>query len=210
MHCICIIPVNTEVLRSRFQRSKASDNLIRIADTFRIRIFRYTPDTLYAAVVFYIFFYQIHIRSILMHRDIDHFNAKLLCDRKMSVISRNRAEELHMLLLAPWFAATYTKCIRTCNCIIHNRKTRITTHDHILALCIYHTCHKSFCFRNTVQYTIVAAVCSILGNKLRRRIQNIHNPHGKSQLFRRRFSSCHVQAQSFTLRICVLFIQSTL
>ena len=41
-------------------------------------------------IIVYIFFYQIHIRSVLIHRNVNHLNSKVFGNLKMSVISGHR------------------------------------------------------------------------------------------------------------------------
>ena len=49
-----------------------------------------TPDSFDCRIFCHQFLYHIHIRTCRKKRYIDHFNSKILCNRKMSVVSRNR------------------------------------------------------------------------------------------------------------------------
>ena len=60
------------------------------ADDYRVEFYSYQ------------FFNLVHIRAFRSHINIDHLNAKVLSNGKVSVISWNRAEEFNLIELAPW------------------------------------------------------------------------------------------------------------
>ena len=97
MYAISIIPVDTEIRSGRFQSCKTADGLIGIAGSGRIGILRHAPDTLNAVILCHKFFHHIHVRAIRSHRNIDHLNAEILGNGKMTVITRYRAKELHFI-----------------------------------------------------------------------------------------------------------------
>ena len=123
MDTICIIPVNTEIFCCRFQSCKTTYRFVGIGDTLRVGIFRHTPDTFDCRIVVDVFFYHIHIRTIFVHRNVDHLDAEVLCDLEVTVISRNRAQEFYFIQFAPWSAAHYTMSHGTCHRIVHNVQT---------------------------------------------------------------------------------------
>ena len=59
------------------------------------------------------------IRAVLMERDIDHFDAEELGNGKVSVIAGNRAEEFHLVQLAPGRISHYAVGIGTGYGIVH-------------------------------------------------------------------------------------------
>ena len=110
MDAIRIIPENTEIRSSRFQSCKAAYCFVRIGIPLWIGILRYTPDTLNRSIISYQLFYHIHIRTFRSHRNIDHLNAEILGNTKVTVISRNRAKEFYLIQLAPWGISHDTMC----------------------------------------------------------------------------------------------------
>ena len=87
---VSIIPVDSEILCCRVQLCETVYRLVGIGDSLWVGVFRYTPDPFHCRICAYKLFYHIHIRSGRSHWDIDHLDSKMLCNRKMSVISRNR------------------------------------------------------------------------------------------------------------------------
>ena len=92
-----------------------------------------------------------------------HFtsNAKMLGDRKMSVISGCRAKEFHFVQFTPRGAAHYTVRHRTGHRIIHNSQAGIATNDHILRLYTHQISHQLLCLRDSVQTAVIADIHSI-------------------------------------------------
>ena len=80
MYVVSIVPENTEILCRRW-----------------VGILRYAPDTLNGFILADQLFHQIHIRALGSHRNIDHLYAKIFCNRKMTVIAWNRAEEFYLV-----------------------------------------------------------------------------------------------------------------
>ena len=91
METVGIVPKYPEILRCGFQPCKAPHDIVRVDDPLRIGIHRHTPDAFDRFVIADQRLDEIHIRAVLQHRDIDHFNPQILTDAKMTVIARNRA-----------------------------------------------------------------------------------------------------------------------
>ena len=90
VHHISVIPINTEILCRRLQIGKPSYRLLRIGIALGVGILRHAPDSLDALIFRNQSFHHIHIRPLRGHRHIYHLNSKILCNRKMSVISGYR------------------------------------------------------------------------------------------------------------------------
>ena len=97
VYAVRVIPVNPEIGSGRFQPCKTANGLIRIGIACRVGIFRHAPDTLDALIFGYKLFNYIHIRSFFGHRYIDHLDAEILGDGKMSVITRYRTQEFNLV-----------------------------------------------------------------------------------------------------------------
>ena len=139
---------------------------IRISDSLWVRIFRYTPDTFYSRIILHILLYQIHIRSIRRHWNIDHLNSKMFGDCKMSVISRYRAKEFYLVKLCPRGASHDTMCHRSCNSIIHYVQAGVTKDDNIVLRYFHHIRKKLFCFFDSIDHSIVTAIYSFFADKI--------------------------------------------
>ena len=155
---VCVIPVNTEILRRRLQACKTAHRLVRVGDTLRVGIFRHAPDALYRFVVVDIFLDHIHIRSVLRHRDIDHLNAKIFRDSKMTVVSWHRAEEFYLIQLAPRRASHYSVCHGACNGVKHDVQTGVSIDDNLIGGNLRHICKKLLRLRDTIQNAVISAV----------------------------------------------------
>ena len=210
MYAVCIIPVDSEVFCRRLQIRKAEYCLVRVCDSLRIGIFRHAPDTFYCRILIYIFLYQIHIRSRRRHRDVDHLDSEVLCNTKVSVISRYRAEEFYFVELAPRCASEYSVCHCSCNCIIHNVQTGISEDDYIIFRHFHHIRKKLFCLGDSVQPAVVPAVNSVLTGQVGTAVQYIHHLHGQVELFCGRLSAGHIQFQALGLDLCKTGLQPTL
>ena len=116
---IGIIPENSEILGSRSQSGQTAHRLIGVGNSAWVGVLGNTPDSLDGLVLCNQLLHQLHIRAFLVHRNIDHLNVKVFCNCKMSVISRNRTEELHLVKLAPGSASHNTVCHGAGNGIIH-------------------------------------------------------------------------------------------
>ena len=117
---VCVIPVNAEIFRCWFQFCKTVDRYVRIGDALRVGVFRYAPDTFDGRVGAYQFFYHVHIRSFRCHGYIDHLNAEIFGNGKMSVISRYRAQKFYFIEFAPGSAAHYAVSHAARNGIEHH------------------------------------------------------------------------------------------
>ena len=199
MDTVSIIPKNSEIFCCRCQCRKTSDNFIRIGITLWVGILRYTPDSLDCRIIIDIFFYHVHIRSILMHRDCDQIKTKSLCNLEMTVIARCRTKEFHLVKLAPWCMSKKAEHISSRYCIIHHIQTGVTKNHNVIRIHFSNRGQQSLCFRNTIQYTIISAVCAIFTFQIRLTVKNIHHSHGKIQLCDRRLASGHIQLQPFLL-----------
>ena len=164
---VCIVPENTEVFCSRLQCRETVYCFIRIGDSLWIGIFRNTPDSFDRLIFCDQLFYHIHIRSGRCHRHIDHFNSKMFCDRKMSVISRNRTEELYFIQFRPWRASENSVCHRACNRIVHNIQAGITENHNVVFRNFHHVSKKLLRLCDSVQNTIISAVHSIFTDQVR-------------------------------------------
>ena len=120
MDAVGIIPVNTEVRCCRFQSCKTLYGFFRVGVALWVGVFRNTPDSLDGCILTYQLLYHVHIRSLWSHRNIDHLDSEKFGDLEVTVITRYRTEEFHLVKLAPWSISHYTLSHGTCNTVEHN------------------------------------------------------------------------------------------
>ena len=207
MYTVSIIPVDTEIRCSRLQTGKTFNCVLWVSISLWIGIFRNTPDTLDCRIFTYQFLNHIHIWSLRSHRNIDHLNSKELCNLKMAVISRNRAEEFYLIQLAPWCISHNTMCHRTCHSIKHNVQTGSTINDDVFRWYLRNLSKKTLCLRNTIHNSIVTTIYPCFTFQICAAWQNIHQFHRKIQLICCRFTTWHIQGKSLCFDICILLIQ---
>ena len=158
MNTVCVVPVDTEIFRSRFQVCKSSHSLIWVRLTARVRIERNAPDSLHTLVIIYIFFNKIHIRTFTCHRNVDHLDPEVFRDREMSVISRDRAEEFHLVKSAPRRTSAYPVRPGTAHGIEHQCQTRVSVHHDILGRRVHHRTHELFRLLDPGQDSVVSHI----------------------------------------------------
>ena len=97
-----------------------------------------------------------------MERDVDQFNAEGLGDGKMAVITGHRAEEFHLVQLAPRRAPHYAVAVGTGYGIVHQGQAGGTVHDDIVRRSVHHLSHQFPGLFDPGQYAVVpdVAVCT--------------------------------------------------
>ena len=204
---VSVIPVNTEVRCCRFQMCETFNGFFGISVTLRVGVFRNTPDSLYCRVFIDVFLNHIHIRAFRRHRNVDHLNTEEFCDTEVTVISRYRTEEFYLIKLAPWCIPHNSMGIGTCNGIEHYIQTGVTINNDILRLHLRHLTEKSLGFRNSIDNAIVTAVHAGLAFQVCIARKYFHHFHGKIKLIRCRFTTGHVQCQTFCLDLIELTVE---
>ena len=204
MDTVGIIPEDPEILGRRLQTRETANRLVRIGIALGIGVLRYTPDTLDGLVLRYQPLNHIHIRAGGRHGNRDHFDSKILGDGKMPVIPRNRAQEFHLVQLAPGSIAQDTVGHGSGNRIIHHIQRRIAVNDDVVRVILHHVADQYLCLVDTRQHTVVTAVGSVLAAEVHPGIQRIHHSHGQIQLLPTWFPAAHVQSQILLLELVIL------
>lgn len=97
---IGIVPHDGEIRGGSFHGSQTAHGFIAVCDARGIGVLGHTPDALHRRVLYQLF-HQIHIRAGFGQRDSHQLKAQILCDGKVTVISRHQAEELAVGALIP-------------------------------------------------------------------------------------------------------------
>ncbi len=100
MNCVRVVPVQTEVGRGRLHGGELGGDRLRHDGTARVRIGRDDPHALHRRVLDE-FTHGHHVRSVVVHGDVDHADAELLGEREVTVVARDRADERDLLFLRP-------------------------------------------------------------------------------------------------------------
>ena len=207
MDTVGIVPEDTEVFRCRLEPCKAADCLITVGIACRIRIFGNAPDALDGLVFRNKLFDHIHIRASGAHGNRDHADPEVFGDGKMSVVAGYRAKEIHLVQFSPGCVAHDTMCHCAGDRIIHDIEGGVAIDNDIIRAVLHHIADQVLALFNSVQYTVVAAVCSVFTEHIRVRIEDIHDPHGQIQLLQAGFSPGHIQVQIHVLIFFVLLFQ---
>ena len=98
-----------------------------------------------------------------------------------------------------------------CHCagdrIIHDIEGGVAIDNDIIRAVLHHIADQVLALFNSVQYTVVAAVCSVFTEHIRVRIEDVHDSHGQIELLQAGFSPGHIQVQIHVLIFFVLLFQ---
>ena len=158
MDAVCVIPVNTEVRCCRFQSCETFYCFFGVCVALWVRVFRYTPDTFDCCIFADKFLYHIHVRTLWCHWYVDHFDSEEFCDFEMTVVSWYRTEEFYFVKFTPWCISHYAVSHGTCDAVEHYVKAGVSVDDDVVRIYFGHFAKETFCFRNTVDHTVVTAV----------------------------------------------------
>ena len=155
-----VIPDDPEILGGGCHFCDSVNHFMRIGDAGRIRILRYAEHTLDRAVLD-VFFDRVHIRTVLIHGDRNHFDAVILTDRKMSVISRRGAKEFDLALILP------RRTVRTgqhtlCNVVKHHIEARVAANDDVIGGDTQKLGENRLALGNSRQNTVVSVFKAVL------------------------------------------------
>ena len=125
----------------------------------------------------------------------------------MSVIPRHRTKEFHFIKLTPGSISHNPVSHGTGNGIKHDIQAGVSINNNMFWIHLGNFSKKTFCFRNTVDHTVVTAVHSCLTFQLRAICKNLHHSHGKIKLICSGFTTGHIQGKSLCLNVCILLIQ---
>ena len=196
MDRVGVVPVNAEIVRRRLQVSKTEHRLLRVGDARRVGVLGHAPDSLDFRIVVDVLLDHVHIRAVLVERDVDHLDSEELRDLEMAVVTRHRAEEFHSVELAPGRIAADTVGHGTGHRIEHDIERRVSENDHILRLNLGHLAHQVLGLGDAEQDTVVADVRAGLIIVIDFRIQDIHHLAGDVQLCPRGLAAGHVKLKA--------------
>ena len=111
----------------------------------------------------------------------------------MSVISGNGAEELDLILSAPWFISHNAMCHSAGNGIVHHVQAGISVNDNGGRIHLHHIRQKLLGLVDTGENAIVAAVSTVFAGQVIIAAEHIHHPHGKIQLLHAWLAPGHIQ-----------------
>ena len=101
MNGISVIPEDAEIVRCGGHGCQLAHDLIAIRNAARIGILWHAPDALHRSIIRHEFLDHVHVGTIFVHGNRDHLDAECLGHAEVTIIARNRAEELHFFKLAP-------------------------------------------------------------------------------------------------------------
>ena len=76
----------------------------------------------------------------------------------MTVVSWYRTEEFYFVKFTPWCISHYAVSHGTCDAVEHYVKAGVSVDDDVVRIYFGHFAKETFCFRNTVDHTVVTAV----------------------------------------------------
>ena len=193
MNAVGVVPVDSEIAGRRFQTGHAADGLIGVGNAGGVRVLRYAPDSLDGLVVSHQLLDHIHVRAALVHGNVDHLDAKILGDGKVTVITRNRAEELHLVELAPGSASHDAVGHGAGNGVVHHIQAGVSVDNNIVRGYLDHVGDQLLGLSDAVQNAVVPAVGAVLADEVVLAAQNVHHSHGEIQLLGAGLTSGHIK-----------------
>ena len=193
MYAVRVIPEDTKILCCRLQVCEAAYGFIRVGDALRIGVLRHTPNAFDCRVVVDQFFYPIHIRSGYGHRDVDHLNSEGFGDGEVTIITRYRTQKFYFVQLAPGSMSQDTMHHGSRYRVIHDVQAGIAIDDDVVGGYACHARQQFFCFFQSVQHTVVAAIQSCNVFQVALAIQHVQHEHGQVELICAWLSSGHIQ-----------------
>ena len=207
MDGVGIVPVDAEVHGGGLQSGKPADGIIGIGNALGVGIFGHTPDALDGRIGGYQLLHHIHIGTGGQHGNIDHFDAEILGNGKVAVVTGNRAEEFYLFQLAPGRAAHDPADHGAGHGIEHHVQTGIAVDDHLVGANLHHVGHQFLGFLNAVQHAVVPAVGAVFTGQVTFAVQHIHHAHGEVQLILTGLAAGHIQRQLSFLILRVFCLQ---
>ena len=131
----------------------------------------------------------------------------MLRDGEMPVISRHRAQKLHLFQLTPWRTAHYAMGHGTGYRIIHYGQAGITAYNHIVRGYTHNICHHMLGLRYAVQNSVITHIHFFQASHISLRIQHVKDIHTHIQLGHAGLPSGHIQLQPSGLRILIFLRQ---
>ena len=203
---ICVIPEYLEILSLCLHGCKTFYYFVRVCCACRVSIHWNTPYTLYSIVFGNELFYHIHVRTVFVHWNVYKLKAHFFCYKKMSVISRNRAEPLDFCVLPRLLTIACAKKHELCDSIIHDVKAWVSANDKLIRCYAEHRSKKCLSLRQTVKTAVVSTICAVLSETILAALYCCEQTLCQVELFGRRLSSCHVQRKSLSLEIVIFFL----
>ena len=204
MNAVSVIPENSKIFGGGFEPSKTANHFIRIGVTGGVGIFGNTPNPLNGFIFCHQLFNHIHIGAVFMHGNVNHFNAEILGNGKMTVVPGNGAQEFHFIQFAPGGAAHNPVGHGAGNGIVHHVKGRVAVNNNVIHRNFHHIPNECLGFGNAVQNPVVAAIGTVFTGKVGSTGKYVHHTHGKVQLFGTGFPTSHIQFQVAALVFFVL------
>ncbi len=207
MYPISVVPVNAEILCRRLQPGKTAHRLVRVGDALGVGVFGHAPDALNGVIGGHQLLHQIHIRAGGRHGHVDHLNAEILGNGKVAVVSRNGAQEFHLVQPAPGGAPHDAMGHGAGNGVVHHIQAGIPVDDDAVDGVFHHVADQLLCLPDPVQHPVIPAVGAVLAGEIVVAAQHVHHPHGQVQLLNAGLSPGHVQAQAPSLVFFIFGLQ---
>ncbi len=129
---VSIVPEQPEVRRRSRHRSETPYHLVRVDRAARVAIERHAPDALDSRIVCYLRFHEVHVRTVVVQRHVDHADAERRADREVPVVTGHRAEKSNIVVFAPRVATRHTEQHRKRQCVMHQFEARIAGCHHLI------------------------------------------------------------------------------
>ena len=193
MHAIRVIPENAEVVCGAGHLREATHRFVGIRDAGGVGVLGHAPHAFDGVVFGDKSLDLIHVGTVFVHRDGNHFDAVALGDAKVAIVSGHGAEPLYLRKLAPRGAAQIAVRVSCGNQVEHDVEARIAEHAHVGGVVLHDFAHQALRFHDAVHDAIVTAIGTIFSKQIGRRGELIEHGQAQCQLVASRLATCHVQ-----------------
>ena len=167
MDRIGVVPENSEVGSPGGHPCQSVDSAVRIDRTGRVTIQGHAPDTFYRGVFCHQGFHGVHVGAVIRHGDRYHFNAQMLANGKMPIISGAGTDKFQRGLPAPGDGiVAHPMQHGAQKGVVHQIEAAVAANDDFFR-CHAHVIGKQFFgFRQPIQAAVISAIGALRRTKI--------------------------------------------
>ena len=150
-----------------------------------VGVFRHAPNTLDAVVFGDELFNHIHVWAIVIDRDIDHLNAKVLADREVSIVAGHGTKKFDCRRDCPPFRKSVF------DVLVHQCQAAVAAHHNLCRGYTQQVCTKCSGLGYAEDAAVVPDIAAVLEQV--EATQNAVEVVGQVQLLGRRFASRQIK-----------------
>ena len=180
--------------RDRAEPAEPVDGGVGVHLSTRVRVLGHAPDALHRGVLPDPRFDQVHVRTVIPHRHVDHLDPEVFENREVPVVAGDRAQEPHGAAVAPG-GARFGGPVepRVQQVAIHQRQAAVPPGDHLVGADPEQRGPEHPCLRQSVDPAVVPGVGAVGGQEP---ALNGVEPVRERELRRVGLATCEVECET--------------